>query len=164
MHPPGPDLCTLIATFSGAGPPSACCDCCAHGGIEPVGHGSVRRHVLQRARRVQIGSEAVARERLGIALSRLLLLHENTIKLVTFATDDLDGNTHHRGRLAEYHLLEDYLGKKAEMNMLPMQPGDIPATWADTSDLEKDVGYKSTTSVEDGVKAFVDWYLDYYRD
>ena len=61
-------------------------------------------------------------------------------------------------------LLEDYLGKKAKMNMLPMQPGDIPATWADTSDLEKAVGYKSTTSVEDGVKAFVDWYLEYYRD
>ena len=61
-------------------------------------------------------------------------------------------------------LLEDYLGKKAEMNMLPLQPGDIPTTWADTSDLERDVGYKSTTSVEDGVKAFVDWYLDYYRD
>ena len=61
-------------------------------------------------------------------------------------------------------LLEGYLGKKAEMNMLPMQPGDIPATWADTSDLEEAVGYKSTTSVEDGVKAFVDWYLEYYRD
>ncbi len=60
------------------------------------------------------------------------------------------------------HVLEEALGKKAEMRMLPMQPGDVPATWADVEALEKAVGYKPSTPIEEGVKKFVAWYRDYY--
>jgi UDP-glucuronate 4-epimerase len=60
-------------------------------------------------------------------------------------------------------LLEDNLGKKAEMNMLPLQPGDVPATYADVEALVKDVGYKPATSIEDGVARFVDWFRQYYQ-
>jgi UDP-glucuronate 4-epimerase len=60
--------------------------------------------------------------------------------------------------------LEECLGRKAEMNLLPLQPGDVPDTWADIDDLTRDVGYTPATPVEAGIRAFVDWYLDYYRD
>ena len=60
-------------------------------------------------------------------------------------------------------VLEDCLGKKAEKNLLPLQPGDVPDTWADVEDLVADVGYRPATSVEVGVERFVKWYLDYYR-
>jgi len=60
-------------------------------------------------------------------------------------------------------VIEECLGKKAEMNMLPLQPGDVPDTWANTEDLVKDVGYQPSTTIEVGVKNFVDWYLDYYK-
>ncbi|MCH2132791.1 MAG: NAD-dependent epimerase [Phycisphaerales bacterium] len=59
-------------------------------------------------------------------------------------------------------VLESCLGHTAEKNMLPMQPGDIPSTWADTSDLADNLDYRPATSIEDGVKAFVNWYLEYY--
>ena len=59
-------------------------------------------------------------------------------------------------------LLEQYLGREAEKNMLPLQPGDVPDTWADVEDLARDVGYRPEIPVEEGVKRFVDWYLDYY--
>ncbi len=58
--------------------------------------------------------------------------------------------------------IEKALGMKAEMNMLPLQPGDVPDTWADTEDLAKDVDYQPATPVEEGVKNFVDWYLEFY--
>ncbi|MBL4692688.1 MAG: NAD-dependent epimerase [Magnetovibrio sp.] len=60
-------------------------------------------------------------------------------------------------------VLEENLGRKAIKNMMPMQPGDVPATWADVDDLRETVGYHPTTSVEDGIKKFVEWYLDYYK-
>ncbi len=60
-------------------------------------------------------------------------------------------------------VLEEKLGRKAKKNMLPMQPGDVPATWADTHDLEQLTGYKPATSIEEGVGRFVDWYLEYYN-
>lgn len=60
-------------------------------------------------------------------------------------------------------VLEDCLGRKAQMRMLPLQPGDVPDTEADVSDLIADVGYRPQVSVEDGVARFVDWYRDYYR-
>ena len=59
-------------------------------------------------------------------------------------------------------LLEHYLGREAEKNMLPLQLGDVPDTWADVEDLVKDVGYRPATPVEEGVKRFVDWYAEYY--
>ena len=59
-------------------------------------------------------------------------------------------------------VIEDCLGKKAEMNLLPLQDGDVPDTWADTKDLASDVGYQPSTSIEVGVKNFVEWYLEFY--
>jgi UDP-glucuronate 4-epimerase len=59
--------------------------------------------------------------------------------------------------------LERCLGRKAERNLLPLQPGDVPDTYADVSDLERDVGYRPATSVEVGVAAFVEWYRSYYQ-
>ena len=60
-------------------------------------------------------------------------------------------------------VLEDCLGRKAEKNLLPMQPGDVPDTWADVEDLATDIGYRPATVVEEGVKRFVAWYVDYYQ-
>ena len=60
-------------------------------------------------------------------------------------------------------VLEQCLGKKAEKNMLPLQPGDVPDTYANVDDLVRDIGYKPDTSVEDGIRNFVDWYREYYR-
>jgi UDP-glucuronate 4-epimerase len=60
-------------------------------------------------------------------------------------------------------VLEDCLGRKAEKNLLPLQQGDVPDTWADVEDLVTDVGYRPGTPVEQGVRSFVDWYLDYYK-
>ena len=59
-------------------------------------------------------------------------------------------------------VLEDCLGIKAQMNLLPLQQGDVPDTYADVTDLVKDTGYKPATEVEDGIARFVDWYRDYY--
>jgi len=59
--------------------------------------------------------------------------------------------------------LERSLGKKATLNLLPLQPGDVPATYADVEDLMADVGFKPATSIGDGIKRFVDWYRDYYK-
>ena len=61
-------------------------------------------------------------------------------------------------------MLEDCLGKKAVKNMLPLQPGDVPDTFADVEDLVRDVGYKPATPVEVGIRRFVDWYLEYYKN
>lgn len=58
--------------------------------------------------------------------------------------------------------IESAIGKKAKMNMMPMQPGDVPDTYADVSGLVKDYGFKPSTTVTDGVAKFVDWYKDYY--
>ena len=60
-------------------------------------------------------------------------------------------------------VLENCLGRKAEKNMLPLQPGDVPDTYADVQSLVDAVGYQPATTVEDGVARFVDWYLDYYQ-
>lgn len=61
-------------------------------------------------------------------------------------------------------LIEETLGRKATKNLLPLQPGDVPDTFADVDDLARDVGYRPSTPVEVGVKRFVDWYVDFYRD
>lgn len=60
-------------------------------------------------------------------------------------------------------VLEDCLGKKAEKNLLPMQPGDVPDTYADVDALVEDVGYRPGTPVEEGIKNFVEWYRDFYQ-
>ena len=60
-------------------------------------------------------------------------------------------------------VLEDCLGRKAEKNMLPLQPGDVPDTYADSQSLVDAVGYQPATPVEEGVARFVEWYVDYYN-
>jgi UDP-glucuronate 4-epimerase len=59
--------------------------------------------------------------------------------------------------------IEDCLGKKAEKIMFPLQPGDVPSTWADVNDLEEDTGYKPDTPVKDGIEKFIKWYRSYYK-
>ncbi len=59
-------------------------------------------------------------------------------------------------------VLEQKLGKEAKKNFLPMQKGDVPATYADVDDLMKDTGYAPNTPIEEGIGHFVDWYKDYY--
>ena len=59
-------------------------------------------------------------------------------------------------------VLEENLGRKAEKNLLPLQPGDVPDTYADVEDLKSDVGYQPTTTVDEGVARFVEWYRTYY--
>ena len=59
-------------------------------------------------------------------------------------------------------VLEEYLGRTAEKNFLPMQDGDVPATYADVDDLIRDAGYQPATPIETGIARFVEWYRDYY--
>lgn len=67
-------------------------------------------------------------------------------------------------RLSEYiSCLEDFLNKKAIMNMLPMQPGDVPITNADTEDLYSWIDYRPNTTVRSGIQNFVEWYTNYYK-
>jgi UDP-glucuronate 4-epimerase len=64
------------------------------------------------------------------------------------------------GRYIE--VLEDCLGRKAERNLLPLQPGDVPDTYADVTELVQDLDYRPNTPVEEGVRRFVDWYKSFY--
>ncbi|HFD91982.1 MAG TPA: NAD-dependent epimerase [Gammaproteobacteria bacterium] len=59
-------------------------------------------------------------------------------------------------------ILEDALGQKAKKNLLPLQPGDVPATYADVDDLMRDVGFQPSTPIEEGIQRFVAWYRDFY--
>jgi UDP-glucuronate 4-epimerase len=59
-------------------------------------------------------------------------------------------------------VLERCLGKKAKRRLLPMQPGDVPATYADVDALARDVGFRPETPIEEGIRRFVNWYEDYY--
>ena len=61
------------------------------------------------------------------------------------------------------HTLEQALGKQAKRNNLPMQPGDVPATYADISDLNEAVGFQPSTSIKTGIERFVSWYRNYYH-
>jgi UDP-glucuronate 4-epimerase len=60
-------------------------------------------------------------------------------------------------------VIEECLGQKAEKNLLPMQPGDVPDTYADVTALTEDVGYTPDTPIEEGVRRFIEWYRDYYK-
>ena len=61
------------------------------------------------------------------------------------------------------HTIERVLNKEFEINYKELQPGDVPSTFADVSQLEKDHQYKPDTAIYDGIKKFIDWYLDYYN-
>jgi UDP-glucuronate 4-epimerase len=67
------------------------------------------------------------------------------------------------GLLEYLDSLEEALGRKAERRYLPMQPGDVEATFADTGALQKWTGFAPSTSIREGIKRFVDWYLDFYK-
>jgi UDP-glucuronate 4-epimerase len=60
-------------------------------------------------------------------------------------------------------VLEKKLGKTAQKNLLPMQPGDVPATYADVDNLVRDIGFQPKTPIEEGISRFVDWYREYYK-
>jgi UDP-glucuronate 4-epimerase len=60
-------------------------------------------------------------------------------------------------------VIEDCLGKKAIKRMLPLQPGDVPTSFADIADLARDIGFSPNTPIEVGIRRFIDWYRDYYR-
>ena len=72
------------------------------------------------------------------------------------------GNNSKERLLRYIQVLEECLGKKADKNFLPMQPGDVPATYANVDELVKDFNYKPGTTIEDGIARFVDWYKSYY--
>ncbi|HZP68445.1 MAG TPA: NAD-dependent epimerase [Pseudolabrys sp.] len=73
------------------------------------------------------------------------------------------GNNNPVGLLEIVSLLEKAIGKKAKRELLPMQQGDVPATYADIDDLTRDVGFRPVTSIADGISRFVDWYRSYHR-
>jgi UDP-glucuronate 4-epimerase len=73
------------------------------------------------------------------------------------------GNQKPVALLRYIEVLEQCLGKRAQKNLLPMQPGDLPGTCADVSALARAVGYRPRTDLEAGVKQFVEWYLGYYH-
>jgi UDP-glucuronate 4-epimerase len=73
------------------------------------------------------------------------------------------GNNNPVNLLAFIETLEKCLGKKAIKNLLPLQAGDVPDTYADVSDLVNDLGYKPGTELEEGIKNFVEWYKEFYR-
>jgi UDP-glucuronate 4-epimerase len=61
------------------------------------------------------------------------------------------------------HAIEDELGIKAKMEFLPLQPGDVPATYADVNDLVANLNYKPNTTIKEGIKGFINWYKTYYK-
>ncbi len=73
------------------------------------------------------------------------------------------GNSHPVELMDYIKGLEKALGKQAEMTLLPLQPGDVPDTYADIDNLTKELGYKPSTSIEDGTERFVQWYRSYFK-
>jgi UDP-glucuronate 4-epimerase len=72
------------------------------------------------------------------------------------------GNNNKEKLLRYIEVLENCLGRKADKNFMPMQPGDVPATYANVDDLVRDLDYKPATTLEFGIGKFVDWYKKYY--
>ena len=73
------------------------------------------------------------------------------------------GNNKPENLMKFIEVIENEIGEKALKELLPMQPGDVPDTFADIDDLKRDFNFKPSTNLKDGVKKFVDWYFDYYR-
>jgi len=73
------------------------------------------------------------------------------------------GNNNPVELLTFIEVLENCLGKKTEKNFLPLQAGDVPATYADVDDLVRDVGFQPATPIEEGLRRFVAWYREYYN-
>ena len=73
------------------------------------------------------------------------------------------GNNHKEKLLRYIEVLEECLGRKAKKNFLPLQPGDVPATYANVDDLVRETGFKPATTIEEGIKRFVEWYREYFK-
>ena len=73
------------------------------------------------------------------------------------------GNNSPMGLMTFIEAIERVLGKEAKVNFLPLQPGDVPVTWADVGDLIQDFGYSPGVEVQEGIDRFVAWYKDFYR-
>lgn len=73
------------------------------------------------------------------------------------------GNNRPEQLLHVVSVLEQALGRTAQKDLLPMEPGDVPSTFADVDDLMRDVGFRPSTSIEDGIAQFVRWYRDYHK-
>jgi UDP-glucuronate 4-epimerase len=73
------------------------------------------------------------------------------------------GNNSPVGLLDFIEAIERSIGKKAKKNLMPMQPGDVHATWADVDDLVRDIGYAPSIKIQEGVERFVQWYLDFFK-
>ncbi|MCU0524421.1 MAG: NAD-dependent epimerase [Elainella sp. Prado103] len=124
--------------------------------IEVFNHGDMKRDftyvddviegVVRVMHRPPTGSESVASVAIEAAPYKLYNIGNN--QPVTLA------------RFIE--VIETALGKSAIQTLLPMQPGDVPITYADVDDLMRDVGFRPSTSIESGIARFVDWYREYY--
>jgi UDP-glucuronate 4-epimerase len=73
------------------------------------------------------------------------------------------GNHRSENLLDMIHLLAQSLGRKPQMEMLPMQPGDVPATYADITRIQQKLGFSPTTPISEGIPRFVDWYMQYHN-
>jgi UDP-glucuronate 4-epimerase len=73
------------------------------------------------------------------------------------------GNNNREDLLHFIEVLEECLGRKAKKKFLPMQAGDVPTTYANVDDLQRDIGFKPSTPIEKGLRQFVDWYRSYYN-
>jgi UDP-glucuronate 4-epimerase len=73
------------------------------------------------------------------------------------------GNNNPVELLQFIEIIEKNLGKEAKKNFLPLQDGDVPETYADVSDLMRDIDFKPETPIEVGVANFVDWYKEYFN-
>ena len=73
------------------------------------------------------------------------------------------GNNSPVGLMAFIEAIERSLGREAKKNFLPLQPGDVPVTWADVDDLIEDFGYSPKVRVQEGIERFVQWYRDFYK-
>ena len=104
----------------------------------------------------RLDSRSEKREKSGSLVSSLSPLTSDLYKVYNI------GNNNPVELLDFIKAIEDKLGKKAKMELLPMQRGDVPATYADVDDLMRDVGFKPSTSIRDGIDRFIDWYLSYY--
>ncbi|WP_130471439.1 NAD-dependent epimerase [Candidatus Magnetaquicoccus inordinatus] len=74
------------------------------------------------------------------------------------------GNNQPVSLMVYIQTLEEVLGKKAQLQLLPLQPGDVPDTYADIEELEQLVGFRPSTTVREGIERFVAWYIDYYSN
>lgn len=88
--------------------------------------------------------------------------NSNTSGVAPFRVVNI-GNARCEKLMRYIEILEEKLGIKAEYNMLPMQDGDVPATWADVSELTEITGYAPSVTIEEGIGHFVDWYKSYYK-